>query len=382
MKQDIGILIDKSSPMPLYHQLCEQIKARIVDGTLPPGAQLDTERRLMDELCLSYPTVTRALRELVQQGYIERKQGKGTFVKARQIRRRQIALLIPCLRSSDIDGKPSGITPLLTEAIEREAYRLDAEVVLYLADDDPDRERRNLDILIHRKQDAVILFHLGTTSNMGKLEELVETGVPVVLVDRDADGLRLDYVATDNHRGAYMAVNELIGMGFERIHHLTHPLGLSSVQARARGYIEAMREHGLDCSIHHSPPSSADRWSPEGERAAYAQYRVMVKQALKSLQPPAGLFLADNSFVQALLDVIEETGISGKDIAVASFDDPGRRLIDTVPSVIVLQPLEEIGKRSVHIALTKASGNGRGPCRELIEPVIRISDLLAGMKAR
>ncbi|PWJ55685.1 transcriptional regulator, GntR family [Quadrisphaera granulorum] len=72
--------IDRSSPVPLYHQLAERLRAAIADGTLPPGSRLENEVALAGKLGLSRPTMRQALQELVDKGLLVRRRGVGTQV--------------------------------------------------------------------------------------------------------------------------------------------------------------------------------------------------------------------------------------------------------------------------------------------------------------
>lgn len=72
--------IDRSSPVPLYHQLAELLRGAISDGTLPPGSRLENEVALAERLGLSRPTMRQALQELVDKGLLVRRRGVGTQV--------------------------------------------------------------------------------------------------------------------------------------------------------------------------------------------------------------------------------------------------------------------------------------------------------------
>ena len=84
----LPILIDRASPVPLYHQLAEQLTAAISDGTLRPGDPFENELALADRLGLSRPTVRRAIAELVGQGLLVRRRGIGTTVANQKVHRR------------------------------------------------------------------------------------------------------------------------------------------------------------------------------------------------------------------------------------------------------------------------------------------------------
>lgn len=84
----LRILVDRTSPVPLYHQLAEQFTAAIEDGTLKPGDSFENELSIADRLELSRPTVRRAISELVSRGLLVRRRGVGTTVASQVIHRR------------------------------------------------------------------------------------------------------------------------------------------------------------------------------------------------------------------------------------------------------------------------------------------------------
>ena len=84
----LPIQIDRSSPVPLYHQLAEQLIAAISDGTLRPGDAFENELAMSDRLSLSRPTVRRAISELVNKGLLVRRRGIGTTVANQMVHRK------------------------------------------------------------------------------------------------------------------------------------------------------------------------------------------------------------------------------------------------------------------------------------------------------
>ena len=73
-------MIDKSSPIPVYYQLKEDILKKIREGVWKVGQCIDSERELSENYGVSRMTIRRALGELVQEGILVREKGKGTFV--------------------------------------------------------------------------------------------------------------------------------------------------------------------------------------------------------------------------------------------------------------------------------------------------------------
>lgn len=88
MSKPVDVRIDRETPVPLYHQVAEQLSAAIARGDLQPGDAFENELAMAERLGLSRPTVRRAIQELVSQGLLLRRRGLGTTVAGRQIHRR------------------------------------------------------------------------------------------------------------------------------------------------------------------------------------------------------------------------------------------------------------------------------------------------------
>lgn len=70
--------------------------------------------------------------------------------------------------------------------------------------------------------------------------------MPIVLIDRKADGLEADCVTGNNEEAVYDAVSQMIKAGHKRIGILKGQSGISNTEDRLRGYIRALKEHGLE----------------------------------------------------------------------------------------------------------------------------------------
>ncbi|MFZ3597865.1 GntR family transcriptional regulator [Streptomyces sp. BH104] len=84
---DLGLSVDRSSPVPLYFQLSQQLEAAIERGALTPGSLLGNEIELAGRLGLSRPTVRQAIQSLVDKGLLVRRRGVGTQVVHSQVKR-------------------------------------------------------------------------------------------------------------------------------------------------------------------------------------------------------------------------------------------------------------------------------------------------------
>lgn len=81
------VIVDKNSPIPLYYQVKEDIINKIKKDDLKVGDKIAGEHELKDIYGVSQITIRKALSELVNEGYLYRVQGKGTYVAERKVNR-------------------------------------------------------------------------------------------------------------------------------------------------------------------------------------------------------------------------------------------------------------------------------------------------------
>jgi GntR family transcriptional regulator len=77
---DLVRMLDRSGPIPLYHQIKQWFSNRILSGELHHGEQLPDEVELCERLAVSRGVVRQAMTELDYEGLISRQRGRGTFV--------------------------------------------------------------------------------------------------------------------------------------------------------------------------------------------------------------------------------------------------------------------------------------------------------------
>ncbi|MBY6035074.1 GntR family transcriptional regulator [Fictibacillus nanhaiensis] len=99
-------MIDKTSPLPLYYQIEEAIKQKIEKGDWEPGSMISSEREFAENYEVSRMTVRQAINNLVNDGYLTRSKGKGTFVSSKKIEQKLLGLT-----SFTEDMKSRGLEP-------------------------------------------------------------------------------------------------------------------------------------------------------------------------------------------------------------------------------------------------------------------------------
>ena len=157
---------------------------------------------------------------------------------ARSLRTRRsntIGVLIPDLNNP--------LFPPIIRGIEDRLAEHGYVALIGNTDADPAREKLIFGQMRARHVDGFVLAT--ATLNSPILAEAAEAELPVVLMNRIAQGYPFSSVSVDNEAGVRAAVAYLVSLGHTRIGHIAGPQDISTGTARLRGYQEAMRSHGL-----------------------------------------------------------------------------------------------------------------------------------------
>ncbi len=73
--------MDFDKNVPIYIQIMDEIKHRVIAGTLKSGDKVPSVRDLAEELKVNPNTIVRAYQELEREGLTETRRGMGTFIK-------------------------------------------------------------------------------------------------------------------------------------------------------------------------------------------------------------------------------------------------------------------------------------------------------------
>ena len=109
----MDIIISNSVDTPLYEQVKEQIKNKIVANELKAGEILPSIRSLAKDLRISVITTKNAYDELEKEGYVETIPGKGTYVANKNtelIKEEQLQKVEGLIDTAVSIAKISGIT--------------------------------------------------------------------------------------------------------------------------------------------------------------------------------------------------------------------------------------------------------------------------------
>ncbi len=209
---------------------------------------------------------------------------------------------------------PDIANPLFPPIVRGIEDRLAADGYVALignTDSDDDRERLVFDGMLARHVDGVVCATAHLRSSL--LAEAAAAQIPVVLVNRNAEGYGFPAVSVDNERGIAMAVDHLVGLGHRRIAHIAGPQDVSTGLSRYRGFVAAMAAHGLTADpglVAHATAYSLE----EGDRCGRA---LLAADAGCTAVAAANDMLAVGCYA-----ALDAAGLScPQDISVVGFND-------------------------------------------------------------
>jgi LacI family transcriptional regulator/LacI family repressor for deo operon, udp, cdd, tsx, nupC, and nupG len=230
----------------------------------------------------------------------------------------------------------------MARGVEDVAYANKFAVMLCNSDEDLKKEEFYIDVLQSESVDGIILPPISERDPV--VLKLIESGVPVVTVDRSLTHRAMDKVEVDNRRGAFEAVDHLIKLGHRRIGLIAGRLNVSTSRERRLGYDDAMAAHKLPVAPEYI----------RGGDFKQASGLAMAEELLALPSPPTALFVLNNLMTVGALEAIHRRKLRiPKDIAVIGFDDlPWAEALDP-PLTVVRQPAYEVGQAAAELLLKR-----------------------------
>ncbi len=212
-----------------------------------------------------------------------------------------------------------------------------------------------------------------TDSEVKNIEFFNDLNIPMVVVDREINGLKRDLIIVNNHRGSYEAVSFLISQGHKIIVILCGPNYTNTAKNRYKGWETAMREHGLF-------RNDLVYW---GDFTIDSGYKMM-KKGLNDLKKIDAVFATNDFLAIGAMQAIKENNLAiPDDVSIIGFDDIYiSRLLQ--PSLTTIkQPTYLMGTMAAEILLKRInrktdSDNVENVCRYVVDGELILRDSVKG----
>lgn len=301
-------------------------------------------------------TVRRASELLISEGLLERRPGKGLYVRAPHVGTRLVQVIV-----GNLDWEPAvqagrGVLSLArANAIQVQLYDAHGDMGLGLQ-----MLRRLPD---DRAQGAVIVSLHNSAFNEA-VYELRRRAFPFVLVDQRMHDIEISSVLADNYAGGFQVGQELLRLGHRRIAFIGD-LVTATVQDRLSGLRDAMAETGLALvRAHVLDLAIGDRlgdWS--------SQIDNCVRTLMLSPDRPTAIFCSCDGVARPAYRSLTALGLRvPEDVSVVGFDDDPIAEWLPPPLTTVRQPFHEMGRVAADL-LCKQMEDSRQPVEHHVLPV-------------
>lgn len=330
--------------LPLYQAVKAELVRAIAAGEYTPGEPFVTQREICERFNVSNATAVRALNDLVVDGLLVRRRGRGTFVAdasrpghSAEGDSRSIMCAISLLH----DQSPH--TTRLIRGVETVCAELGYRMFLTDTKGDPAREEQALVTAARGGVSGVVLYSVQGTELRAALTGLLRRGVPTVMVDRYRQEVAVDAVVADDFAVGYELTERLIAAGHTEIAVLWEETDSTSVRDRLAGHLQALRQRGIQ---------------PRPELSVLLPYLGRSDQerdaALRSLlhrAAPATAIMCGNGYVlAAVIHDLSALGVPVPDgMELACMDDAGQLGLSALTLASAVLPSEEIGRRAMRI---------------------------------
>lgn len=235
--------------------------------------------------------------------------------------------------------------PYFTEliaSVERAATAARHTLLLGDTHDDPEHELEIVRALVERRVDGLLLAP-SAGAGEGALRYLASQSLPVVLVDRFADG-SLDQVGSENVEPTAQLVDHLASCGHTRIGMVIGSSQLSTTLERLAGYELGLERNGLAFEPDLIAPG-------ESRRAPAAE---ATRRLLDLDVPPTALISGNNAMTIGVLEALKERELAvPDDIALVAFDDFEWAEVFSPRLTVIAQPVAELGEQAVSLLLSR-----------------------------
>jgi LacI family transcriptional regulator len=247
----------------------------------------------------------------------------------------------------------------IVASIEEYIHPLGYGLLLCNVGEDPARERPQLQMLLDRQVDGVILASVDAQHGDALLRRVAAAGKGLVLIDRDDHpSLECHRVLTDDQHVGMLATEHLISLGHRRIAHLKGP-ALVHAARREEGYRNAMARHGLPV---------APEWIVSCGFKQTDGYDATMR--LADVAPDVtGIFVANDSAAIGALEAAFACGWSvPDDLSIVGAGGIAHIELLRVPMTTVSWSRREMGITAARLMIEQIEAQPEGPFARVIVP--------------
>ncbi|MBV8600078.1 MAG: GntR family transcriptional regulator [Candidatus Eremiobacteraeota bacterium] len=334
------------SPEPRYERIRRELAAAIGDGSLRAGAQIPSLPQLCERYAVSSITARRAVLELMKDGLVRQRPGRGIFVAERSRPRHAHVALVSVGFAPEWWRPSSEIFGQLAGGIASSVYVRDATLSVVPVDEAAQAPAALRKLLETQRIDAVLLRTAGDADD-ALVASLREREIPFVALKRPAPAGG-SAVSTDDVAGSEAATSHLLARGHARIGLIVTTVSRAIYEAKIAGYRRAYEKARIPVD---------ERLIVTAERPVQRAGELCAAALLDRAQPPSAIFACSDNLALGVYDAAHKRRLRiPYDLAVVGFDDQDFAAHLNPPLTTLRVSYYELGRRAADLAFEACQG--------------------------
>ncbi len=371
MKIDLNVLCKKTAGKPLYQQLKELFWGAILSGVYKPGEKLESEREIIEQGGLSYPTVSKALRELAAKGWLVRKVGVGSFVsdkvKQKNHSIKRVAVFYYNTGTAYFRRLFSGLSQ------ESKKYGIETIPIAAGLSSKEEMEAINRDFK-NGLFDALLGFPFSSMELNMYLSQLINQGVPVILLGTFFAQIPCDAITFNNENSGYEAAKYLIGLGHRRLGYI----GIKAHFPFSTAQISVV--NGIDCAVQEFSHEKIETFEYElpfvFDESDLSLWDKLFEIIPGGYKQPFALICASDALARLAIKVLAQKKMRvPRDVSVIGAGNLPECCINQKPHLTSIEwPLERLGQEAIRLLVSQQHFTPQSTTKIVLDTKLIIRD--------
>ncbi len=300
-------------------------------------------KELSKELNLSISTVSKALRDRPEISTATKKkvlkkakefnyQANPFASNLRNQKSKTIAVIIPAIANNFFSSAINGA--------ESYAQGKGYHVLIYQTHEDVKKEMAVAKHLLNGRVDGIMISLTRATTKTKHLEDLKNSGIPLVFFDRVPEKMDSPKITTDDYNSAFAGTQHLIKNGCKRIAFLSISNTLSIINNRMKGYLDALKKHDILVDEKLIVYCGDDK----------KENKNFIKKILSKSNRADGIFASVEELAITSYEICEELNFTiPTDVKIISYSNLQTAAILNPSLTSITQPAYEIGREAASI---------------------------------
>jgi LacI family kdg operon repressor len=246
-------------------------------------------------------------------------------------------------------------------AIEDYCHESDFHIIVCNADDQPEKEKKYIEMLLAKQVDGLIIFPTG--GNVDLYQKMVNDRYPLVFVDRTVEGINIPAIMLDNEKASSLAVGHFFEKGLERIGIITTSISrnVASRVERINGFKKALLSRNLPIVDDYIKSLEVN------------EIQEAIGEMLALKKPPQAILAGNDLSLMEILKYVKANSLTiPKDLAIIGVDEVSFASMYNPALTVVSQPTFEMGKKAAMLILDQIQTKGKNKS----QPIYRFEPTL------